>query len=135
MLPATHSSSFVWAVQDVQRQFIELYNTQEKLHNSNAALNKGDGTATNGNRAGSRVGSRSATRQSTAAGRMHEAGRATETSGFGSGLSSSGPVSGRHRKLTSTVLSARLLMKGMPGEIACHKVVKVQREKFLDNYG
>lgn len=71
----------------MQRQFIELYNTPDKHRKDNAALNKSDGIATNG--------SRSVTRQTTSAGRIHDAGRTTATSGFGSGPSVSGPVTGK----------------------------------------
>ncbi|KAL8426524.1 hypothetical protein Efla_004889 [Eimeria flavescens] len=71
---------------DVQRQFIELYNEPEKMRKDDLALNKGERMAT--------AGSRSVIRQATAGSRMHEAARTTAHSGFGSGLSSSGPVTG-----------------------------------------
>ncbi|OEH75586.1 3 5 -cyclic nucleotide phosphodiesterase domain-containing protein [Cyclospora cayetanensis] len=97
---------------DVQRQFIELYNTPDKLRKSNAALSKSGGMATNG--------SRSVVRQVTA-GRMHDAGRTTEASGFGLSVSTSGPVSGLEfsQSLKNSLISGQvddmsLLFKDMP---------------------
>ncbi|KAL8428686.1 hypothetical protein ACSSS7_007075 [Eimeria intestinalis] len=70
---------------DVQRQFIELYNESEQHRKDDAVLNKAERMTTH---------SRSVLRQGTTVSKMHEAARVTNQSAFGSGLSSSGPVSG-----------------------------------------
>ncbi|KAL8270910.1 hypothetical protein Esti_005164 [Eimeria stiedai] len=106
---------------DVQRQFIELYNESDKHRKDDAVLNKAERMSTH---------SRSVIRQGTAVSRMHDAGRITTQSGFGSGFSS-GPVSGfdfNAETLKQSLASGQVdeiyaLWRNMPVPEATHQLL------------